>query len=94
MATVIDGTKDAVRFQSRLPSSSVHILLDRGIGVPALIVAQIFWQPTMASGRFNKIAAGASFFGPQAVRNMFLAFLHQPIIRSLDDRFTAPLSPN
>jgi hypothetical protein len=44
MAIVIDGAKRAVRFQSRLPSSSVHILLDRGIGVPALIVAQIFWQ--------------------------------------------------
>jgi hypothetical protein len=44
MATVIDGAKRAVRFQSRLPSSSVHILFDRGIGVPALILARIFWQ--------------------------------------------------
>jgi hypothetical protein len=42
--TVIVGTKPVVWFQNLLPCSSVRISLDRGIGIPALIVAQIFWQ--------------------------------------------------
>jgi len=78
MATVIDGAKRAVRFQSRLPSSSVHILLDRGIGVPALIVVQIFWQTIHDGERFKKIAAEAPFLGPQAVRNMMTSRFRAP----------------
>jgi hypothetical protein len=54
MATVIDGTKHAVWFQSRLLSSA-HILLDREVGVPALIVAQIFWQTIHHGDRCGKV---------------------------------------
>jgi hypothetical protein len=38
------GTKHVVWFQSFLPCSPMHISRDREAGIPAPIVAQVFWQ--------------------------------------------------